>query len=577
MKKFIFGIIAFVMATSISVWAKTDKTDLELFKENIERTVSVGKDGHIPYRSAKPSAYPWQSGTGVKKVLVLLIEFPDVKSGQGRKRIEDFFISDKTSSVKEYYNMASEGKLIFDPGSHGIPDWLTLEKKYMDYVKENDRDYYSTCEAVAAAGLQKAIDKGLDVSEYDSDKNGLPDITIYFFAGDSRRVGGIMPGAFTGSTDQGTFIMVSEDLSSRSNNTPSLIHELGHGLIPLWDLYDYSYSSDPYQDWDIMDGSAEGKCGLSAFSRWKAGWIDVQWLDQPGTYEIDNLNGSGANKAYGIKIPGSDREWLLMENRQKTGIDNIFTGSPGEGIVTYLVDDKRPYASRFNTLYLDGHETHGIIFLKLLKDGSPLNSDTTPSALPYKKLDRLTPNISISNVSKLSEKMTFTLAFDRPKLPIAGVTSRFFLGKIVKNTKKTFDIPFTNVGTGTLYIIMSSRNDWLTLDRKSFIGNQETVQATIDTEGMNRGKTSGTIFFSNKSSDTNGFISVEFEVAPIHGDIVTDEKVDSKDFEEFMKYYGMKGDDPGFKPDADFNSDGVIDINDLFLLAKNYNSTPSRK
>lgn len=573
MKKAILGLIAIILTINIPTMAKSSKTDIEMFRENIERTAPVGKDGHIPYRSTKPSAFPWQSGTGVKKVLVLLIEFPDVKSKQGRSRIEDFFVSDKTDSVKGYYNTASEGKLIFDPGSHGIPDWLTLEKKYIDYIKENDRDYYSTCDAVASAGLQMAIKKGLDVSEYDSDKNGLPDITIYFFAGDSRRIGGIMPGAFCGSTAEGTFIMVSEDLSSRSNNTPSLIHELGHGLIPLWDLYDYSYSSDPYQDWDIMDGSSEGKSGLSAFSRWKAGWIDVQWLDKPGTYEIDNLNGSGANKAYGINIPGSDREWLLIENRQKAGIDNIFTGCPGEGIVTYLVDDKRPYAHGFNTLYFDGHETHGIIFLKLLKDGSPLNSDTTPSALPYKKLDRLTPNISISNVSKSGEKMTFTLAFDRPKLPIAGVNNRFFLGKIVKNTKKTFDIPFTNVGSGTLYIIMSTRNDWLTLDRKSFIGNQEIVQGTVNTEGMQRGKTSGTIFFVNKSSETNGFISVEFEVAPIHGDIITDEKVDQLDFEEFMKYYGMKGDDPGFKPEADFNSDASIDFKDLCLLAKNFHPT----
>jgi hypothetical protein len=319
-----------------------------------------------------------------------------------------------------------------------------------------------------------------------------------------------------------------------------------------------------------MDGSSEGRCGLSAFSRWKAGWIDINWLDKPGTFEIDNLNGNGSNRAYGIKIPGSDREWLLLENRQKTGVDNIFSGCPGEGIAIYLVDDKRPDSSRFNTLYLDGYMTHGIIFKKLLLDGVSFNADTSPSTLPYKKIERETPNIGISNVIKLGQKMIFKLSFDRPKLPVVNVSNRIFLGKVVKNTIKNFEIPFENAGSGTLHIVMNTKNEWISLDRKSFIGNQEVVNGTIDTSGMKRGKSSGTIMFVNKSSESSGFITIEFEVSPIHGDIITDEKVNNKDLTEFMKYYGMKGDEPGFNPDADFNSDGAIDINDMFLLAKNY-------
>jgi hypothetical protein len=379
-----------------------------------------------------------------------------------------------------------------------------------------------------------------------------------------------MPGAFSGTTVDGTKIMVAEDLSSRSNNTPSLIHELAHAMIPLWDLYDYSYSSKPYQDWDIMDGSAEGRCGMSAYSRWKAGWIDVLWLDKPGTYEIDNLNGQGSNRAYGVQIPGSDREWVLIENRQKTGVDNIFAGCPGEGIVTYLVDDKRPYEHLFNTINYQGYKTHGIIFLKLLKEGGKMNADTSPSTLPYNKIERVTPNLGISNISKPGEKMTFTLSYDRPKLPVVGVPNKIFLGKVVKNSTKTFDIPFVNVGIGTLHIIMSTRNNWLTLDRKSFIGNDEIVQGTVDAKNLEKGKNYGTIMFNNKSSDTGGSIDIELEVTSIHGDINDDDRVDKLDLDEFMKYYGMKGDDPGFKPEADFNSDGVIDYTDLCLLAKNY-------
>jgi hypothetical protein len=117
---------------------------------------------------------------------------------------------------------------------------------------------------------------------------------------------------------------------------------------------------------------------------------------------------------------------------------------------------------------------------------------------------------------------------------------------------------------------MSTRNNWLTLDRKSFIGNDEIVQGTVDAKNLEKGKNYGTIMFNNKSSDTGGSIDIELEVTSIHGDINDDDRVDKLDLDEFMKYYGMKGDDPGFKPEADFNSDGVIDYTDLCLLAKNY-------
>jgi hypothetical protein len=170
-----------MMTVSVSVSAKSDKTEKELYREHLNRTVPVGKDGHIPYRSTKPSGFPWQSGNGVKKVLVLLIEFPDETHGQTRDRIHDFFISDKTFSVKGYYDTVSDGRLVFDPGSYGIPEWMMLKKNYMDYVKENDYYYYDTCDAVAADGLKMAIEKGLDISEYDGDGNGVPDIILYFF------------------------------------------------------------------------------------------------------------------------------------------------------------------------------------------------------------------------------------------------------------------------------------------------------------------------------------------------------------------------------------------------------------
>jgi len=569
-KKITLMVLILVLSTGLSATAKSSKTPKELFGDVIDQSLPCDKNGHVRYVVNNEFSKPWQGGIGTKKVLVLLLDFPDEVHRVKRDLFEDVLISDKRMSLKKYYNMISNDKLDIDFGSNGIPDWHTLPKSYENYILENNYSYQGVVNAVTGDGIDWVKQRGIDLTEYDKDGNGLPDITIFFLAGNSRAVGGYMLGDSTSTTDEKTTVIVAEDYWAGEYNSPTLIHEMGHAMIPVWDLYDYSYTSEPVGDWDIMgSGSWVGHCGMSGFTRWKAGWIDIKWLDNPGDYEIDDLNGNGENRLFGIQIPGADREWILIENREATGIESYFNGPPGKGIACYLVDDKRPYDRRFNTLMGD-FKTHGFMFLKLVNEVSNLTSDTSPSSLPYTKVDRATPNIGIRNASKPGDKMKFTLSYDRPKLPVASVSSKIFAGKVVRNTSKTFEIPFVNIGMGTLYLILNTRDKWLSLDRSSFIGNEETILGTINAEGMKLGKAFGTITFSNKSSESGGSITVEFEVVPIYGDLDANNYVDKKDFDAFMKLYGLKGDDPGYKPEADFNSDGVIDFTDLVMLAKNY-------
>ena len=275
MKKLQVAVLIITLVLNASVTAKSSMTIKEVFRENISMTVNVDKNGHIPYRCSGNSGMPWQSGSGTKKILVLLLEFPDEIHRIERKTVENYFYSDSVASVRSYYSEVSNGTLKVDLGKNGVPEWMMYKKPYEQYIKENDYDYDSVCHAVSRDAMKMAEEKGIDLAEYDSDKNKIPDIVLYFFAGDSARVGGIMPGAFTITTRLGTEVMISEDVSSRSNNTPSIIHEFAHAMIPVWDLYDYMKISDPIQDWDIMDGSSEGRCGMSAYTRWKAGWIDL--------------------------------------------------------------------------------------------------------------------------------------------------------------------------------------------------------------------------------------------------------------------------------------------------------------
>lgn len=527
-------------------------------------------NGHINYTSVFTDGAPWQGNSGEKKILTLMVEFPDEVHRVKKELYEDVWLSKTRPGIIHYYDIVSNSKLNVTLGSKGVGDWLMMPKSYRRYIIDNDYSEQKVVDQIIKDSLKTVSDKGIDISEYDKDNNGLPDFTVYFLAGNSMSANGYMLGDFTYTNEKQTVVMVAEDYRAGEYNSPTLIHEMAHAIVPIWDLYDYSYTSYPVKGWDIMGaGSWEGYCGMSSFTRWKAGWIDLEWLDKPGDYNVDDLNGDGTHKVYGIQIPGSDKEWLLVECRFKTGLDSFFNGIPSEGLAVYIVDDKRPYDMRFNTLTKD-NQTHGFKFIKCLRPSESLLPESNPGTSPYVKVDKTTPNLGFRNVSREKDGMVFTLTHERPKFPVISVPSTVYCGKVVKNKIAVASIKFTNIGIGTMYVLLQSKTSNVTLDRESFIGNDELINATIDASGLKLGKNSALISFLNKSTEANGLITLEFEVTPIHGDLDSNDRVNSADLVEFKKYYGMKGDQPGFKSEADFNCDGVIDINDLFMLAKNY-------
>jgi M6 family metalloprotease-like protein len=539
--------------------------------ETLRRQLDPDSDGHIIYSTAFGNGAPWQGGSGEKKVLMLMVEFPDRTHRFYRDSIEKAWIAQKSLSVSTYFGIASNSSLAVGLGSHGAGDWMMLDKKYSTYLAETD-DYDILTYALINDCLALARAKGIDLTEYDGDANGLPDISVILFPGISIRAGGDMIGGFALTDANQSVVMIAEEYTFGDFNTSLLIHELAHAVVGMPDLYDYSKASMPIFGWDVMgDGLWQGYCGLSSFTRWHSGWIDLKWLEEPGEYIVDDLNGNGQNKAYGVKIPGSDKEWLLIEFRQKTGLDTYHKGTPSEGLVVYLVDDKREYGYAFNTLSKD-LKTHGIRFLKCLKPNDVITPETLPSTNPYVKIDRTVPNLGIRNVSRNENSMMFSLSLEKPRLPVALVPDKVYCGKVVKGTKVSVKIPFANIGAGTLHVILQSRSKYVTLDRKSFIGNDEIVIATVDAKGLAMGTYTADLAYSNRSSEINGSIEIEFEVSSIHGDLDKNDIVNDVDLVSFEKLLGLKGDDPLFNPDADFDSNGVIDFEDLCLLAKNFNN-----
>ena len=119
-----------------------------------------------------------------------------------------------------------------------------------------------------------------------------------------------------------------------------ICHELGH-YLGLPDLYDGTFAGTGLGAYDYMsqswglDGSGLYPPNLSAWSKVKAHWANLQQISHDGTYELQES--SSSNIVYKIQ-PGDypEGEYLLLENRQPVEYDGKITQG---GIAIYHIDE----------------------------------------------------------------------------------------------------------------------------------------------------------------------------------------------------------------------------------------------
>ncbi|NLI39832.1 MAG: hypothetical protein GX421_01400 [Caldisericales bacterium] len=576
MKKILTFALVLFLITPLWIVAKASETEsnFDLMRMPLSRVKNIvmANGGKIPlsmvYSAARPTKH-----LGDQKVLVLPMEFPDCKWTIAAGTIREKFVSQTQRSLLNFYEISSYGKYRPTYGEKGIPEWMMMPKPYNDY--EDMDSLFNDAFAVA-------IKYGIDPLEFDEDGNGFPDLTIIIWAGNSWTVGGDKPGDFTMPMEVGNVISIGEDVRVGGFPLITLLHEYFHAMGELWDLYDYSYTSDPVGGWDLMAaGVWDGYCGINSYQRWKANWIEPETITEPGTYEVDDLNGDGPHKMYKIPLPGSNDEWLLVENRQRHGGDGYFQGCPGNGMVVYHVDDRREYKHLFNTRTKEWR-TVGIEVLD--PGGSPLHrtamygdnygkvvisADSIPNTLPYVKNDSK-KTLRIDKISSASEKMTFRLSYDTPQVPVMQVLDTLSFGRVVKGEMASQNLTFYNIGPKKLQAMLKSDSQWIDIDRTSFIGNEEPINVTINTSSLKYGLNSGYIKYDSNAG--TGRVKVVVDVAPIPGDVNLDGVVDDADVELFAKYFNSSLGDPNYYKDADFNNDQKVDLIDFLMMSKNYKS-----
>lgn len=266
-----------------------------------------------------------------------------------------------TGSVHDYFRDNSMGR--FQP-TFDVVGPVKINRSHT-YPKGASNGWQCAVDAIEAANSI------VDYSKYDTDGDGVVDMFYIIYAGYGSNVGGnssdyIWPYAsyyaysyrtYDG-VRMGRYACSTEICDYEGSGTKTLdgigtiCHEFSH-VLGLPDLYDTDYeengqSNDPGV-WSIMAGGSYNNnsrtpTGYGTYERYSIGFMQPEIISEEGDgYTLEALNES--NKAYRINS-SVDKEYFILENRQKTKWDEYL---PGSGMLIFRVDSTNSYVWDSNT------------------------------------------------------------------------------------------------------------------------------------------------------------------------------------------------------------------------------------
>ncbi len=368
--------------------------------------------------------------TGSIKVLCLLVDYPNMGNSYSKTDFENLLNQPNyngTGSLKDYFTQSSFGKLDV---TVDVIDWVTAPNDYEYYGNING---YGVARELVRFAVDQAELNGVDFSQYDNDNDGDVDGIMVVHAGQGAEEGAqrqyiwshrsrITPVVYDGKSIS-DYIMNPETRASSAISTVGVYcHEFGHNL-GLPDLYDTDGSSQGIGNWGLMGsaswlGGGKRPGGLSAWSKIKLGWQVPTEILLNGSYV---LNSAATNEEIYLLDPGEGKEFFLLENRQKLGVDQAL---PGSGLAIWHIDDARFTNSIEAHKRVDVEEADGLNGL----DGSSRGDagDLFPGT---------SGNTAFNAVSNPNNQL------------YAGGTSPARILNIVQNADKTisFDVDFDNI------------------------------------------------------------------------------------------------------------------------------------
>ena len=308
--------------------------------------------------------------TGSPRILTILAAFQDVgfTVKDPVKAFDQYLNGNKqedlgnmnhmnVASVRQYFNTCSYGN--FTP-QFDVVGPLTLPQNMAYYGGKNNKGSDDRFSDFCRDALELAKDIVSDWSTYDNDKDDRIELVCVIFAGYGQNQGGADSTIWAKASYQNIKVNDTQRISRFNccpelfhpqypdyiNGTGVFIHEFSHcmGLPDLYATTSTAYVNNQgmetfsIMDYGLYNRNGFAPCPYNAWEQEVMGWTKIEELKPTADSQqqvSDLLPLIEGGKAYKLVNADNDRDYIVMENIQKRGLN---TYSAAHGLLVYHVD-----------------------------------------------------------------------------------------------------------------------------------------------------------------------------------------------------------------------------------------------
>ena len=294
----------------------------------------------------------------VKHVLILCVQFSDLTATESGASFQDMVNNDSWKSgvggMSKYYKDVSYNAVSIQAD---YKDWITAAQPSSYYAYSN-ANYGTHVQELISQCIDAAEANGVDFSLYDNDGDGVVDGLFIVHAGKGAEEGNQTQYIWSHQNNLGSsysrtydgktvsrYIIMPEKYGSNHVDIGVFCHEYGH-MLGLPDLYDTNGStngnSEGVGNWCLMAGGSWGGNGstperpshMSAYCKELLGYTTPTVVASNQALSIPQVETNSFSYKIWMDENQSD-EYMLIENRQKSGFD---LNLPGSGLLIYHID-----------------------------------------------------------------------------------------------------------------------------------------------------------------------------------------------------------------------------------------------
>ena len=420
---------------------------------------------------------------GIEYVLAIKIDFSDQPGKRTSDEFNEYLFAEEGVSLKTYFRENSYGQMNVQSGPAGgvLPagnTWVRA-KNPMSYYGEGLRIVLRYRELIAEAC--RGVDASVDFSKYDRDKDGIVDHIFLIHAGNDEATSGeendiwsILTPSVNVVVDGvrvDTAVVVGEEPGFDKPHLGIYFHEFFHDFGAP-DVYGLNITDARDHKWGLMGqfgpfqgevvsnvGNGLAPSHIMGYLKWdfdarsdngRLGWIEPVNITRSGQVSVPSFELSPkTDKLFKIDIPltresrttfGDDfqlpntalnREFFLIENRNKTSGATFDTFLPESGILIWHIDETRVRTvgsyDAGQQIWLEdptdpehfgiSPDDPGLIDINTVTEGAAYSADDdqtafTPGTLPNSSDNNgKSSGISITNIGPEGIIMTMLVSF----------------------------------------------------------------------------------------------------------------------------------------------------------------------